>query len=47
MIFETERLILRPWCEEDAESCYTYAKDPDVGPTAGWLPIRMSSRVVR
>lgn len=36
MIFETERLILRPWCEEDAESCYTYAKDPDVGPSAGW-----------
>lgn len=38
MIFETERLILRPFCDEDAESLYTYAKDPDVGPIAGWPP---------
>ncbi len=36
MIFETERLILRPWEEEDAEECYKYAKDPRVGPAAGW-----------
>ena len=32
----TERLILRPWSEDDAESLYEYAKDPDVGPIAGW-----------
>lgn len=32
----TERLILRPWQESDAESLYTYAKHPDVGPIAGW-----------
>ena len=36
MILQTERLILRPWCEADAESLFEYAKDPDVGPIAGW-----------
>ena len=34
----TERLILRPWEESDAESLYKYAKDPQVGPIAGWPP---------
>ena len=38
MILHTERLLLRPWCEADAESLYEYAKDPDVGPIAGWPP---------
>lgn len=38
MILETERLILRPWQESDAEILYAYAKDPDVGPIAGWPP---------
>ena len=38
MILETERLILRPWQESDAEDLYTYAKDPAVGPSAGWPP---------
>ena len=33
---ETERLILRPWDEDDAEDLYQYASDPDVGPPAGW-----------
>lgn len=32
----TERLILRRWTEADAESLFEYAKDPDVGPIAGW-----------
>lgn len=41
MIFETERLILRPWKEDDAENLYKYAKDPEVGPIAGW-PIHTS-----
>lgn len=41
MIFETERLILRPWEEADAEECYKYAKDPQVGPIAGW-PVHTS-----
>jgi len=35
---ETERLILRPWQESDAENLYKYAKDPEVGPAAGWPP---------
>ena len=38
MILETERLILRPWDETDAESLYEYAKDDRVGPIAGWPP---------
>lgn len=33
---ETERLILRHWEEDDAEELYRYAKDPAVGPIAGW-----------
>ena len=36
MTFETERLILRPWEEADAEECYRYAQNPQVGPIAGW-----------
>ena len=35
-MIETERLILRPWKDEDAESLYKYASDPKVGPIAGW-----------
>lgn len=38
MILETKRLILRPWEESDAEELYKYAKDPRVGPIAGWQP---------
>lgn len=38
MKIETERLILRPWTESDAESLYEYAKEPAVGPIAGWPP---------
>ena len=38
MILETERLILRPWREADAESLFNYASDPDIGPPAGWPP---------
>ena len=37
-ILKTERLILRKWDESDAESLFEYAKDPDVGPIAGWPP---------
>ena len=36
MILETERLILRPWREDDAEECFRYSSDPRVGPAAGW-----------
>ena len=41
MTFETERLILRPWMESDATDLYEYAKDPRVGPAAGW-PVHTS-----
>lgn len=37
-MIETERLILRPWQEDDAETLYKYASDPDIGPIAGWPP---------
>jgi len=37
-MMETERLILRPWRESDAEALFKYASDPDVGPRAGWPP---------
>ena len=36
MILETQRLILRPWRETDAESLYEYARSPLLGPMAGW-----------
>lgn len=35
---ETERLVLRRWTEADADSLFEFAKDPDVGPIAGWPP---------
>ena len=38
MRIETERLVLRPWREEDAADLYRYASDPEVGPAAGWKP---------
>lgn len=34
----TERLLLRAWREEDCLDLYEYAKNPLVGPSAGWLP---------
>lgn len=37
-MIKTERLILRPWQEQDAEALYTYASNPEVGPPAGWPP---------
>ena len=41
MELTTKRLILRKWQESDAKSLYEYAKDPRVGPIAGW-PIHTS-----
>lgn len=38
MELTTQRLLLRPWEEADAEALYQYAKDPQVGPIAGWPP---------
>lgn len=50
MILETERLILRPWDETDAESLFEYAKDERVGPVTGWpvhTSVDMSREVIR
>ncbi|WP_331463513.1 GNAT family N-acetyltransferase [Blautia liquoris] len=33
---ETQRLILRPWEESDAEELYRYAQDDRIGPSCGW-----------
>ena len=38
MILETDRLILRHFTDDDAEDVFKYARDPDVGPAAGWPP---------
>ena len=35
---ETERILFRPWRDDDAETLYRYASDPEVGPRAGWPP---------
>ena len=37
-MLETKRLRLRKWTEADAADLFEYAKDPDVGPIAGWPP---------
>ena len=50
MVLKTERLILRHWTGEDAESLFAYAKDPKVGPIAGWpvhTSIENSSAIIR
>lgn len=50
MILTTRRLILRPWEDADAPSLYTYAKDPAVGPIAGWTPhtsVEYSREIIR
>lgn len=38
MKFITKRLMLRPWRESDAGCLYHYAKNPKIGPIAGWPP---------
>lgn len=35
---ETQRLVLRGWRRRDAADLYAYAKNPNVGPHAGWKP---------
>ena len=35
---ETDRLILRPWREDDLEDFYEYASVDGVGQMAGWAP---------
>lgn len=37
-VIETERLILRPVTESDAEAIYEYSRNENVGINAGWKP---------
>lgn len=49
-MLETRRLLLRPFTEEDAADLYEYAKDPRVGPAAGWPPhtgVENSREIIR
>ena len=49
-MMETDRILLRPWRESDAESLFKYASDPDVGPRAGWPPhksVEESLQIIR
>ena len=46
----TERLLLRPWSDTDAEALYRYAQSPEVGPAAGWPPhtsVENSREIIR
>ena len=46
---ETERTLLRPLTAADAADVYAYAKDPRVGPIAGWKPhesVEESRRII-
>lgn len=50
IMIETERLILRPWTEDDAEALFRYASDPRVGSMAGWPPhtsVEESREIIR
>lgn len=50
MRLETKRLYLKSWTEEDAESLYQCAKNPKVGPMAGWSPhqnVEESLKIIR
>ena len=47
---ETGRLLLRPWRMGDLRDLYDYARDPEIGPNAGWKPHssrRESKRILR
>ena len=38
MIIKTSNLILRHWRNSDAKCLYHFAKNPKIGPIAGWPP---------
>ncbi|WP_462315153.1 GNAT family N-acetyltransferase [Methanobrevibacter sp.] len=38
MMIKTSNLILRPWRKSDAQCLYHFAKNPNIGPIAGWPP---------
>lgn len=37
-VIETQRMILKGWTESDAAELFSLAKNPNVGPHAGWKP---------
>lgn len=37
-ILKTTNLLLRPWKESDAKCLYHFARNPNIGPVAGWPP---------
>ena len=50
IMMETQRLLLRPWQEDDALECYRYASDSRVGPIAGWpahTSVENSRQIIR
>ena len=49
-MMETDRIILRPWRESDAETLFKWASDPELGPRAGWPPhkgVEESREIIR
>lgn len=49
-VLETARTFLRPFEQSDAAQLYAYAKDPRVGPAAGWKPhgsVEESREIIR
>lgn len=47
---ETERLLLSEWKRKDAADLYEYAKNPNVGPHAGWKPhenLKESKQIIK
>lgn len=49
-MLETNRLLLRSWREDDADALLTLARDPRVGPAAGWPPhgsVEESAGIIR
>ena len=50
MVIETDRLLLRPFTGDDAADVFSYARDPRVGPIAGWTPhktVEESREIIR
>lgn len=46
----SNRILLRPWHESDAEVLYKYASDPVIGERAGWPPhksVEESREIIR
>ncbi len=43
-MIETTRLILRHWQNSDAKELFELAKDPAIGPRAGWSPHQSGGR---